>query len=320
MLGEVAIIALVILNQFSLISADQNRGTFLGQFINNPVSEESGVVKEDSWSLYKQNLYLSRLPVLPKKDKAAAEPEVNAVSVFVMDEDTDYPLFDKNSKKQMPIASLTKIMTALLVVENGDLEETVTISSTAAGVFGSNRGMVAGEKIKLKELLGVMIIDSNNTAAYALAEHIGGSEENFVAMMNEKAVLLGLENTKFFNAHGLDEYGEDNYSSAYEIAQLIDAALNEDIIWKYSVMQRATFYSADKKQRHIVENTNELLGEMENIYGGKTGYTVSAGECLALVSKSADDEHKIISVILNAEDRFVEMKKVVNWVFNVYRW
>jgi len=320
MLGEIAIIALVILNQFSLISADQNRDTFLGQFINNPVSEKSGAVKGDDWSFYKQNLYLSRLPVLPKKDKDAVEPEVNAVSVFVMDKDTDYPLLDKNSKKQMPIASLTKIMTALLVVEKGDLEEAVTISSAAAGVFGSNRGMVAGEKIKLKDLLGIMIIDSNNTAAYALAEHIGGSEDNFVVMMNEKAAALGLGNTKFFNAHGLDEYGEDNYSNAYEIAQLIDAALDEDIIWEYSVMQKAAFYSMDMKQRHVVENTNELLGKMENIYGGKTGYTASAGECLALVSRSADDEHKIISVILNAEDRFVEMKKVVNWVFNVYRW
>lgn len=322
MFGEIAIIALAIFNQFSIIRAEQNHNVFLWQFVETKNTQTTKLSEEAGWSFYKNNYELwGELEVLPEKIKDDAQLDIKAASALVLDEGTDYALFEKNSKKQMPIASLTKIMTALIVLERGNLDDTVTISPRAMEVFGDKKGLVAGEQIRLEDLLRVMLVDSNNTAAVALAAHIGGNTENFVALMNEKAELLGLVNTKFFNPTGLDDYGEDNYSTAYDLAQLIDYTLEKkDFIWEISRMQSASVYSLDKKQKHYVKNTNELLGKMENLYGGKTGYTIDAGECLALVVETADKKHKIISVVLNAENRFVETQSLVNWVFNVYKW
>jgi D-alanyl-D-alanine carboxypeptidase len=322
MLGEIAIIALSILNQFSLINAGQNRDVFLGQFIGFNDLQKVVAINGSGWDFYNKNLsHESKLEILPQKIKSS-DPDVNAVSAFAMDAGTDYPLFDKNSKKKMPIASLTKIMTAIVVLENSKSDEIVTISPKAMGVFGDKAGMVAGEKIKLRDLLQVMLIDSNNAAAYALAEHTGGgSIDNFVSLMNKKAEVLGLKDTKFFNPNGLDApAGSENYSTAYDLAQLTDYALSKSSIWEISRTQEATLYSLDKSQTHHVKNTDELLGQMDNVYGGKTGYTTDAGECLVLISESPGTKHKIISVVLNAEDRFAETKKLVDWVFNSYRW
>lgn len=319
MLQEIAIIALAIFNQFNLISADQNRSVFLSQFVDFGGTAQPGKVKEgrDFWKggLDRE----SELEILPEKIKSA-DLDVSAVSVFAMDAGTDYSLYDKNYKKVMPIASLTKIMTALVVLENKSLDETVTISPRAMEAFGDKKGLAVGEKIRLEDLLHVMIIDSNNTAAVALAEHTGGSVENFVDLMNKKAEALGLKDTEFVNPTGLDAAGEENHSTAYDLAQLTDYALGKNKIWEISRMQTATVFSLDKKQTHYVESTDELLGQMGNIYGGKTGYTIDAGECLVLISETADKRHKVISVVLNAENRFAETKKLVDWVFDVWKW
>jgi len=180
--------------------------------------------------------------------------------------------------------------------------------------------MVAGEKIKLEDLLKLMWIDSNNAAAFALAEHAGGSEENFVTLMNKKAEKLGLKDTKFYNPTGLDSSSGENVSTAYDLAQLTQYALKENMIWEISRMQEATLYSIDRKEKHYVKNTDELLPQMDNVYGGKTGYTTDAGQCLILITQSSDRSHKVISVVLDASDRFVETKKLVTWVFDNYRW
>lgn len=320
MLGELAIIALAIFNQFNLIAADQNREVFLGQFVSFTQAQNTGAVKGVKWDLRKEGLgHQAQLEVLPLKVKSDVL-DVSAVSALAMDVGTDFKLYEKNPAKRMPIASLSKIMTALVVLENRNLEETVTISPRAMAAFGDKRGLVAGEKIRLEDLLRLMVIDSNNAAAVALAEHTGGSVENFVALMNAKAAVLGLKDTKFVNPTGLDVSGEDNYSTAYDLAQLTDYALPQGIFWEMSRTPSATVYSIDRKQKHTIKNTDELLGQMDNVYGGKTGYTVDAGECLLLVSQSADKKHKVISVVLNAEDRFAETKRLTDWVFNVYSW
>ena len=319
MLGELAIIALAIFNQLNLIDANQNRDVFLGQFLDFG-SLQTRIVKGVNWNSYDESLQgENKLEVLPQKAKSEVL-DVNAVSALAMDVGTNFALYEKNPSKKMPIASLTKIMTALVVLGKNSLDEIVVISPRAMETFGDKKGLVAGEKIKLANLLRVMIIDSNNAAAVALAEHTGGDTEKFVEMMNEKAVALGLQNTKFVNPTGLDTVGEDNYSTAYDLAQLTDYALGEDLIWEIARTKEATLLSIDEKQKHSVQNTNELLGEMNNIYGGKTGYTVDAGECLVLISETPDKKHKVISVILNAENRFVETKKMIDWVFNVWTW
>ncbi len=318
MLEQIAIIALAIFNQFHLLSAEESRSAFLAQFVDWDVVD-TDLVREDD-PLWGDELKLgSDLEMLPEKTKSA-DLDLGAVAAFAMDAGTDYPLYEKNSKKPMPIASLTKVMTALLVLENKSLDETVTISPRAMEAFGDKAGLTAGEQIRLGDLLTVMIIDSNNTAAVALAEHTGGTVENFVVMMNDKAKILGLENTVFINPTGLDGAGADNRSTAFETAQLADYALSQDKLWEISRLPEATVYSLDKKRTHHVKTTDELLGQRENIYGGKTGYTLDAGECLLLISETADKKHKVISVVLNAENRFTEMGRLVDWVFDVYRW
>lgn len=318
MLGEMAIIALAIFNQFNLINADDNRKVFLGQFVRFD-NAASGAVKGDVWAPLANPYAESKLEILPRKSKEG-DLDIKVVSALVMDAGTDFVMFEKNSNKRMPIASLSKIMTSVVVLENSSFNDTVKISQNAMQTFGDKKGMTAGEEIKLEDLFRLMIIDSNNAAAVALAEHSAGSVENFVVLMNKKAEALGLENTHFVNPTGLDAGGEGNYSTARDVAQLVDYALPKSVIWDASRMREAAFFSIDGKQRHYVKNTNELLGKIDRIYGGKTGYTINAGECLMLISETPDRRHKTISVVLNAENRFTEMQKLVNWVFDVYSW
>lgn len=323
MLGEIAIIALSILNQCGIINAGQDQDVFLGQFVRfgSIQGAETANSKKSGWDLYDNSLFKqSKLEILPQKINSF-NPDIEASAAYAMDAGTDYPLYEKDASKKMPIASITKIMTALVVLDNSDLNDTVTISPQAMEMFGDKKGLIAGEKIKLDSLLRVMLIDSNNAAAYALAEHTGGSADKFVSLMNKKAEILGLKDTKFFNPTGLDAAQDsDNYSTAYDLAQLTDYALSKDLIWEITRTQEAALYSIDKKQKHYVRNTDQLLLQMSNVFGGKTGYTEDAGECLMLISKTPDDKHKVISVVLNAKDRFAETKKLVDWVFEVYRW
>lgn len=319
MLGEIAIIALAIFNQFSLISADQNRNVFLSQFVDFGDVYPQGKVKGDLTTYLDKFDSEGEIASIPTRTKSS-DLELNAVAAFAMDADADYPLYDKNSKKRMPIASLTKIMTATVVLENAKLDDTVTITPRAMEAFGDKKGLVAGEKIRLEDLMRVMLIDSNNAAAVALAEHTGGDVNKFVEMMNVKAAMLGLKDTHFVNPTGLDGGNSDNYSTAYDLAQLIDSTLDQGSIWEMTRTPEVTVYSLDKKQKHHIKNTDELLGQMNNIYGGKTGYTADAGECLALITETADKKRKVISVVLNASDRFLESKKLSDWIFDVYRW
>jgi D-alanyl-D-alanine carboxypeptidase (penicillin-binding protein 5/6) len=284
-------------------------------------SEQSGQVKGDSIVLSFKNFVKQTVLVnsVPKKVKSV-DLSIRAKSFYAMDEKTNYTFSERDSRIKMPIASLTKIMTAILVLENTDLNDTVKISSNAVSTFGNKKGLVAGEEIKVEDLLKIMIIDSNNAAAVALAEHTGGSVEKFVELMNKKAADLKLINTKFINPTGLDDGDNYNYSNAYEIAILTDYALDKQVLWNFSSTKEATIYSLNKKQVHSVKNTNELLGEMSGVMGGKTGYTEKAGECLVLIVQNPDKKGRIVAVILNSEDRFGEMKSLINWTFEVFKW
>ncbi|NLC67375.1 MAG: D-alanyl-D-alanine carboxypeptidase, partial [Clostridiaceae bacterium] len=141
-------------------------------------------------------------------------PVINAAAAIVMDRDTGRILYEKNAHKKLPIASTTKIMTGIIAIEKGNLDDTVTVSKRARQIWGSVIGLYQGEKIKLRELLYGLMLNSGNDAAIAIAEHIGGTVENFLEMMNEKARLIGARNTNFKSPHGLDMDG--HYSTAYD--------------------------------------------------------------------------------------------------------
>ncbi|NOQ68076.1 hypothetical protein GQ568_01385 [Patescibacteria group bacterium] len=318
MIENVAIILLVFLGQLNVVSDGQNGPKLLTQLIKTESVGQSVDFQRSNWNYYNESLYLeSSIQPLPYKINND-HINIDSKSAIVLDVGTDAILYSKNSKEKMPIASLTKIMTALVVLENVDLNGAVTISRNAFDTDGRKDSLAVNEKIKAEDLLKIMLIRSNNTAAVSLAEHTGGNVEEFVKLMNKKAELLGLKNTSFSNPTGFDS--EENYSTAYDIAQLFDYALDKPLVWEILRTQRLNLTSLDGKIKHNLKNTNLLLGRLKNITGGKTGLTDEAGQCLALVVGDPIDNHQIISVVLNAEDRFLETEKLARWVFKSYEW
>lgn len=284
-------------------------------------------------SLLSENVYASGF--LPVKKDDYQNLKLWAGSSVAIDVDSGTVLHFDNAKKRTQIASLTKMMTAILTIENiKDLEkETVTIPKGIVSIPGtivgcprtgfctSNR-LYVGEKVKAIDLLKAMLMNSANDAAYSLAVHIAGSEEKFVEMMNEKAKSLGLSDTNFCTASGLETDGQESecYSSAYDIAKIGSASLGYDLIWNIMKIPEDQFYSADGKYLHVLKNTDLLLGTMPNCLGGKTGFTPMAGKSLLLGITDAGQKHRIISVLLNDENRWEDMRVLNNWIFNNYEW
>ncbi len=239
-----------------------------------------------------------------------------------------------NGRKRTQIASLTKIMTAILVMENvKNLEEKTTITDEALNVAGTVVGcptsvfcnsarMRAGEKITVKNLLKAMLLNSANDAATALAIHTGGTATEFVSMMNNKAKDLGLKDTNFCTPSGLEIDGQEDrcYSSAYDIARIASYSLKYELIWDIMRMEEYQFSSVDGKYTHELKNTDLLLSQMPNCLGGKTGFTPMAGRSLLLAAADPTKQHKIIAVILNDDNRWQDMRELVDWVFANYEW
>ncbi len=273
----------------------------------------------------------------PIKNSEVSEIEVNAKAAIILDIAANKALYQKNINEKLPIASLSKLMTALVVLDETDLENVVTISKKAIQTEGARGNLFVGEKIIVKNLLYLLLVQSSNDAAVALAEYI----PNFVELMNQKAISFGLKNTHFINPNGLDpaenisnnnnsiknpifneleKNEKGNYSTAYDLAKLVNYALDEPLIWEILRTQKISVRSVDKKFVHRLENTNKLLGKLPNIVGGKTGYTEQSGESLILIVGDPISNHQIISVILNADDRFIETEKLVSWIFENYSW
>ncbi len=319
MIENIAIIALVFLSQLNIISSEQGSVGFFEQFIEQELVGDKFNSQDRNWNYYLDNINRENpLQPLPSKIKGAADFNIEAKSALVLDVETDFVLYSENSNEKMPIASLTKIMTALIILENIDLNDTVTISRNAFDTDGRKDDLAVNEKIKAEDLLKIMLIRSNNSAAVSLAEHTSGSVEEFVKLMNKKVELLGLKNTNFSNPTGFDS--EENYSTAYDIAQLVDYVIDKPLIWEILRIQKLNLTSLDGNIKHNLKNTNLLLGRLEDITGGKTGLTDEAGQCLALVIGNPTDNHQIISVVLNAENRFLETEKLVRWIFGSYWW
>jgi len=225
----------------------------------------------------------------------------SAISV-VTDLSNSKVLFKKNEQRKLSIASIAKLMTAVIVLENVELSEKIGISKEAQDTFFA------------KDLLYAMLIGSDNAAAEAFSESIG--KDKFVELMNKKAKEIGLSDTSFLNPTGL---GLDNFSTAQDLAKLAEYLLKEHrSILDITVMSGFDLYTADGKVLHKITNTDELLKESSDfekrIIGGKTGETRTAGECLLLVLKAKNDKDYLINVILNSKDRFGETKKIINWL------
>ncbi|MFC1629862.1 D-alanyl-D-alanine carboxypeptidase family protein [Patescibacteria group bacterium] len=247
----------------------------------------------------------------------------SAFSVLVNSSDEQEILFEKNSNNVLPIASLTKLMTAKIVLENYDPSQLIEISKEAVAKEGDFGNLKIGEVFKAKNLLYPLLMESSNDAASALSEII--SEEAFVELMNLEAENLGLENTYFINSTGLDPEEPDkktNYSTAEDLVKLSIYLLDQDpLIWRILSFPEFNLYDESGAFHHQVQSTNKLLNSVwrEKIIGGKTGWTIEARGCLLLITKAPKNRY-LVSVILGSENRFEEMQTMLEWVNSAYKY
>lgn len=248
----------------------------------------------------------------PEKRGESIGPVVNAKAVFSIDLPTGTPLFTHNIFERRPLASIAKLVTAMVILDHHSLDEKVTVSRRATTQEGSKMFLAPGEVINISSLLTGLLVASGNDAAVALAEFNAGSEAAFVAKMNEKAAELGLANTHFSNAKGFDE--KDNYSTAFDIMRFSRAALSYSFIRQTVSQKNAEVYSVNGRMKHMLTSTNELLENQHfQVVGLKTGSTPQAGESFVSLAK-APNGHEVLTVMLDSPDRFLETKVVIDWV------
>jgi len=253
---------------------------------------------------------------IPTLKDGKIEPVIYANAGYALDLTSNTILYSENEHDKLPIASLTKLMTAYIILEEEELDSIVTVSTNAANTEGSSAWLASGETINVESLLYGLLIQSGNDCAVALAEFNAGSEENFVAKMNQKAKQLELNETYFTSASGLDDQG---YSTAKDLAFLSMYLLKNEFIRNITSLSSATVTGTDGYPTHNLTSTNQLLGSYLNVKGLKTGKTGAAGECLITVAENSQN-HEILTVILGSEDRFGETKLLLDWLYNSYIW
>ncbi len=242
----------------------------------------------------------------------ALEPDgLSARSAVLMDAASGRLLFEKNGFERLPMASTTKIMTAILVIENCSMGDTVTVSPVASGVEGSSLWLEIGEELTVGQLLLGLMLKSGNDAAVALAEHTAGSVDAFVAMMNKRAAELGMFNTHFETPNGLD--GDAHYTTARDMAVMARHALTLPKFREIAATKTASIPWRGREWDRSLKNHNKLLWQYEGCTGIKTGFTKKAGRCL--VSSAVRDGRELIAVTLNAPDDWNDHAKMLDHGF-----
>ena len=262
-------------------------------------------------------LPISEPSYFPIFDSVKEKPVIDAKAGLVYDTRSGRFLFVKNPRIKLPIASLTKILSAVVVLENFDTKEAVTIPKEVLRVDDEKQSLYLNEEITVQNLLKLMLIESSNDAAYALAYHANNKGINFVDKMNEKAQLLNMNDSNFLDPAGLND---NAYSTSEDLVKLIKYSLKYDLIWEILTEKSIVVKSVDGKIEHKAENTDQLLGIIPDIFGGKTGNTDGALGCMILVVDIPDKNDKLISVILGSKSRFDDTKKLIDWVKESYRW
>jgi len=263
-----------------------------------------------------QNL-LSGKSKIPIKNPELVSPIIRAESSIGIDLNTSTLLFEKNIHTRRQIASITKLMTLLIILEENELSDTVIVSQNAANTEGSTMYLRPGEQIALENLIYGALLNSANDAAVALAEHNAGSVTSFVDKMNKKASELGLSNTNFQNPIGLDH--SDNYSTAYDVAKLGQHIYQHQIIRQAAQYSELEVKSTDGTYTHNLSSTNDLLDSYINFKGLKTGRTDAAGLCFISIAEN-EQGNEVITVVLKSPARFDETKVLTDWIFRAYNW
>ncbi|MDF2699295.1 MAG: D-alanyl-D-alanine carboxypeptidase [Haloplasmataceae bacterium] len=244
----------------------------------------------------------------------AATPNSVAKSAVLMDSTTGRVLFEKDAHDQRPIASISKIMTALLAVENDQLDSVVTISEKATQQVGSSIYMKKGQQFYLKDLIYALMLRSGNDAAWAIAEHVSGNASDFVLLMNEKAKEIGMKNSFFENPSGLDEETQ-NISTAFDMALLMRYAMNNPL---YREINSASVHRAKSidGMYYVWHNKHRLINSYDYVIAGKTGFTKKAGRTLVSVAKKNNEE--LIVVTLNCSNDWNDHMSLFTYGFEEY--
>ncbi len=298
----------------------------------------------------------SSLPAtaIPDKKPENISPVIKAKAAIAVDLKNGFILFEKNIFEPLPIASLTKLMTAVIILEGDNLKDVVTVSTRATATPGSKIWLAPGEKITVENLLNAALIPSANDAAAALAEYNSGNVESFVDKMNQKSRELGLFSTYFVNPTGLNRSESvkpekadkeltqqmistimqagnlqeisdlatsttQNYSTANDLTILGRYAFGKSFIRRTAQKKELEITSTNERLKHKLKNTNELLNSYLNVLGLKTGTTDEAGECLISVVEN-EKGNQIMTVVLNSPDRYKETKVLADWIFRSYSW
>jgi serine-type D-Ala-D-Ala carboxypeptidase (penicillin-binding protein 5/6) len=237
-------------------------------------------------------------------------PGVTAGAAVVVDLSSGQMLYGLRPEDRLPPASTVKIMTAFVTLKRANLDDVVQVSAEAASTEGSRMGLAAGEKLTVRDLLYGLLLPSGNDAAVALAEHISGTEKEFVALMNETAAGLDMRETHFTSPHGLDDPGET--VSAADLVTLTTAA------FAYPVFSDIVATPAADVAGHKLVNTNQLLSTYLGADGVKTGTTDAAGECL--VASASRNGHRMLVVLLGSQNRYEEATLLLDWATKWWQW
>lgn len=296
---------------------------------------QSSKLLEDSFLKLSQNqkelyAYLSNIQELKPIRKIEEDlPEIKAkavISLLIKNDNSERILYEKRKDQKLPIASLTKLMTAKIVFENYNLNEIIKIQKGAIEQIGEAGNYKIGERFKVEDLLYSVLMESSNDAAWALAETTG--IDGFVNLMNSEAKKMGLLQTSFVNPTGLPSTTStpvlgENDSTAEDLAKFGKYLVkNDSKILEISSLIEFDFYTADGVFHHKILNKDELLKENGNfkIIGSKTGYTKLAKKCLFLITEAPKNQGIIINVILGSENYFGEMRKLIDWLKTAYIW
>lgn len=249
----------------------------------------------------------------PPKSKGLTAPTISASSALVKDMTSNLVLYSKDPNKKVPIASTTKIMTALVAVLYFKPNDNLEVKGS--GNFGSVMGLKVGERLSFRSLLYGMLLNSGNDAAFTIAENYPGGVREFVSQMNQKADDMELLNTHFDNPAGFDS--SYHYSSASDLARISEIAQSNSQIARVVATKETTVASLDKGTVHTLKNLNQLLS-IPGVLGIKTGTTPAARE--NLVGLIERDGQKLLTVVLGSDDRFGETKALIDWTFSNFSW
>lgn len=262
----------------------------------------------------------SRLVLIPVSKNTAKSPEISAKAVLAADIGSGTVIFERNSAEKLPIASLTKLMTALVVVEQAPLDDQVEILAEDLDTVPFRLNFSPGERLTIRDLVTAMLVSSANDAALALARHTAGSRQNFVAAMNDKALKLGMVSTSFTNPVGFDH--PNHYSTAADLSALVEEFINHAALVDIVKMKSAEITSEPSGRKLAIYTTNKLLLERSSVIGLKTGFTAEAkGSLIILVDRQTTGEPvRYYSIILGSDDREQETRMLMDWIEDNFVW